>query len=66
VGFFIMVMQYLHDAAHGAEGVCFLMKVFCEAGCVAIVSECFFLLFESCSESSSSLSDIQFITVGAG
>jgi hypothetical protein len=46
-------MQYLHDAAHGVEGGCFLMKVFCEAGCVAIVSECSFVLFDSCGESSS-------------
>ena len=44
MGSFIAVMQYLHDAAHGVEGGCFLMKVFCEAGCVAIVSECSFVL----------------------
>jgi len=45
-----MVMQYLHDAVHGAEGVCFLIKVFRETGCVAIASECFFVLCEPCAK----------------
>jgi len=31
-----MAMQYLHDAIHGAKGVCFLIKVFRVAGCVAV------------------------------
>ena len=66
MGFFFTVIQYLHDAVHGAEGVCFLIKAFREAGCVAIASECFFVLFEPCGETSSSLSDIRLITVGAG
>ena len=59
-------MQYLHDAVHGAEGVFFLIKVFHEAGCVAVASECFFVLFEPCGKASSSLSDVHLITVGAG
>ena len=61
-----MAMQYLHDTVHGAEGVCFLIKVLREAGSVAVASECFFVLFEPCGEASSSLSDIRLITVGAG
>jgi hypothetical protein len=36
-----MAMQYLHDGVHVAEGVRFIIKVFGEAGCVAIASECF-------------------------
>ena len=58
------VMQYLHDAVHRAKGVCFLIKVFREAGCVAIVSECFFVLFVPCGEASSSLSDIRLLQLG--
>ena len=42
------------------------MKVFREAGSVAIVSDCFFVLFKSCGESPFSLSDIHLITVRAG
>jgi len=61
-----MAMQYLHDGVHVAEGVRFIIKVFGEAGCVAIASECFFVLFEPCGEASTSLSDIRLITVGAG
>ena len=45
-----MVMQYLHDAVNGAEGVHFLIKVFCKTGCVAIASECFFVLCEPCAK----------------
>ena len=36
-----MAMQYLHDGVHVAEGVRFIIKVFGEAGCVVIASECF-------------------------
>ena len=44
-GLLLAVMQYLHDAVHGAEGVCFLIKVFREAGlfreagCMAVAAE---------------------------
>jgi hypothetical protein len=61
-----MVMQYLHDAVNGAEGVHFLIKVFCITGCVAIASECFFVFLEPCGEASTSLSDVRRITVGTG
>jgi hypothetical protein len=44
----------------------FFMKVFRETGRVAIVSEGFFVLFESRGEASSSLSDVCLITVGTG
>ena len=57
-----MVMQYLHEAVHGAGRVCFLIKVFCEAGCVAVASECFFVFFEPCGEASPGLSDMCLIT----
>jgi hypothetical protein len=61
-----MVMQYLHDAVHGVEGMCFHINVFREAGCLAIVCECFYVLFEPCSEVSASLFDVRLITVAAG
>ena len=61
-----MVMQYLHDAFHGAEEVSFFIKVFCETGCVAIASECFLMLLEPHGEASSSQSNVGLITVGTG
>jgi len=61
-----MVLQYLHDAVHGAEGVSFLIKVFCETECVAIASECFLVLLEPCGEAPTSLSDVRLITFGTG
>jgi len=61
-----MVMQYLHDAVHGAEGVSFLIKVFRETGCVAIASECFRMLLGPCGEASTTLSNVCLITVGTG
>ena len=66
VGSFRMAMQYLHDTVHGAEGVSFFIKVFRETGCVAIVSEGFFVLLELRGEGSTSLSDVCLITVGTG
>ena len=59
-------MQYLHDTVHGAERVSFFIKVFCEGGCVAVVSEYFLVLLEPCGEASSSLYDVRLITVGTG
>jgi hypothetical protein len=61
-----MVMQYLHDAVHEVEEVCFLINVFRAAGCLDIPFECFSVLFEPCGELASSLSDVVLITVGAG
>jgi hypothetical protein len=34
-----MVLQDLRSVVYGAERMCFFIKVFCEAGCVAIVPE---------------------------
>jgi hypothetical protein len=39
VGSFFVVLQHLHSVVYGAERMCFFIKVFCEAGCVAIVPE---------------------------
>jgi len=39
VGSFLVVFQYLHSVVYGAERMCFSIKVFCEARCVAIVPE---------------------------
>ena len=66
VGSFFVVVQYLHDTLRGAEEVSFFIKVFRETGCVAIVPEGFFVLFEPRGEASTSLSDVCLITVGAG
>ena len=59
-----MVMQYLHDAVHGAEEVSFFIKVFCETGYVAVASECFLVLLGPHGEASSSQSNVGLITVG--
>jgi len=59
-------MQYLHATVHGAEGVGFFVKVFCETGCVALVSEGFLMPIVLHDEASTSLSDIRLIAVGTG
>ena len=66
VGSLFMAIQYLYDIFHGAEGVSFFIKVFCETGCVAIVSEGFLVLLEPCGETSISMSDVRLITVRTG
>jgi len=59
-------MQYLHDTVHGAERVSFFIKVFCETGYVAIVSEGFLVLLEPRGEAFTSLPNVCLITVGTG
>jgi len=39
VGSFFVVLQHLHSVVYGAERMCFFIKVFCKARCVAIFSK---------------------------
>ena len=36
VGSILVVLQHLHSVVYGAARMCFSIKVFCEARCVAI------------------------------
>jgi hypothetical protein len=58
VGAFLVVMQYVHDVVDGAERVCFIKKVLCEAGGWAIVVEGTSMLFVAQGKPSTSLSHI--------
>jgi len=51
---------------HGAAGVSFFIKVFSEAGSVAVVSECRLVLYEASGETSTGLSDVRLMAVRAG
>jgi len=55
---FLWYFQQLHNVVYGAEGMYFFIKVFCETGSVAIVTEGFLMFIVSCSEASFGLSNI--------
>jgi len=61
-----VAVQYLHNSVHRAEGMVFFIKVFCEAVGLVIVSEGGLVSFVSRGESSTSLSDVSFVAIGAG
>ena len=56
----------MHNFVHRAEGMAFFIKVFCEAVGLVIVSESGFVFFLSRGESSTILSDVSFVAIGAG
>ena len=56
----------MHNFLHRAEGMAFFIKVFCEAVGLVIVLKggCVFVV--SRGESSTNLSDVSFVAIGAG
>ena len=56
----------MHYFVHRADGMASFLKVFCEAVGLVIVSEGGFVFFVSLGESSTSLSDVSFVAIGAG
>jgi hypothetical protein len=59
-----MVVQYMHDVVDGAERVCFVKEVLCEAGGWAIVVEGTFMLVVASGKLSTNLSHIGLIAFG--
>ena len=56
----------MHNFVHRAKRMAFFIKVFCEAVGWVIVSEGSFVFFVSRGESSTNLSDVSFVAIGAG
>ena len=56
----------MHNFVHKAEGMGFVIMVFCEAAGLVIVSEGSFALFVARGESCTSLSNVSFVAIGAG
>jgi hypothetical protein len=56
----------MHDLRHGAEGVCGVIEVFCEATILIVVAKGSLVFFIPYEELPSSLSYIRLIAIGAG
>jgi hypothetical protein len=63
---FCGIAQHLHSVVSGAERMCFFIKVFCKARCMAIVLEGLLVFVISYIEASSSLSHIRLLAFRAG